>query len=391
MGAMSRPSPAFRIVGRCPNSYAAVVAVEVGMEIYPLGQGHGECFRRGGRLSPIVLTAIVLAAACCATALPAQAQSVEEFYRTHPVNLVIGFPVANAYDTYGRAVARHLGKHIPGNPSVIPINRPGAGSLTAANYLYNTAPKDGSTIATFNRSVPLEPLMGNTTARFDAKKMLWLGSVGSEASVCVAWHIAAVKNLDDLLTKDFIAGAAGMSADTGVFPQVINSVFGSKIKIITGYPGGAEMSLAMEKGEIDGRCGWSWSGVKSQKPEWLAQKQINILAQIGLQKSDEMPNVPLVIDRAKTDDQRQLLKVVFSRQEFAWPFAAPPDLPQDRRQALLTAFDATLTDPEFLEDAKKLQIDINPISGAAVEKLIGDLYQTPDAITAKVRAIVNPQ
>jgi tripartite-type tricarboxylate transporter receptor subunit TctC len=391
MGAMSRPSPAFRIVGRCPNSYAAVVAVEVGMEIYPLGQGHGECFRRGGRLSPIVLTAIVLAAACCATALPTQAQSVEEFYRTHPVNLVIGFPVANAYDTYGRAVARHLGKHIPGNPSVIPINRPGAGSLTAANYLYNTAPKDGSTIATFNRSVPLEPLMGNTTARFDAKKMLWLGSVGSEASVCVAWHTAAVKNLDDLLTKNFIAGAAAMSADTGVFPQVLNSVFGSKIKIITGYPGGAEMSLAMEKGEIDGRCGWSWSGVKSQKPEWLAQKQINILAQIGLQKSDEMPDVPLIIDRAKTDDQRQLLKVVFSRQEFAWPFAAPPDLPQDRRQALLTAFDATLKDPEFLEDAKKLQIDINPISGAAVEKLIGDLYQTPDAITAKVRAIVNPQ
>ena len=253
----------------------------------------------------------------------------------HPVNLVIGFPVANAYDTYGRAVARHLGKHIPGNPTVIPINRPGAGSLTAANYLYNTAPKDGSTIATFNRSVPLEPLMGNATARFDAKKMLWLGSVGSEASVCVAWHTAAVKNVDDLLTKDFIAGAAGMSADTGVFPQVINSVFGAKIKIITGYPGGAEMSLAMEKGEIDGRCGWSWSGVKSQKPEWLAQKQINILAQIGLQKSDEMPNVPLLIDLAKTDDQRQLLKVVFSRQEFAWPFAAPPDIPQDRRQALL--------------------------------------------------------
>lgn len=361
------------------------------MKIYPLAQGHAERCGRSGRLSAIVLTAVVLAAACCATPLPAQAQSVEEFYRTHPVNLVIGFPVANAYDTYGRAVARHLGKHIPGNPSVIPINRPGAGSLTAANYLYNTAPKDGSTIATFNRSVPLEPLMGNTTARFDAKKMIWLGSVGSEASVCVAWHTAAVKNLDDLLTKDFIAGAAGMSADTGVFPQVINSVFGSKIKIITGYPGGAEMSLAMEKGEIDGRCGWSWSGVKSQKPEWLAQKQINILAQIGLQKSDEMPDVPLLIDRAKTDDQRQLLKVIFSRQEFAWPFAAPPDLPPDRKQALLTAFDATLKDPEFLEDAKKLQIDINPISGAAVEKLIGDLYQTPDAITAKVRAIVNPQ
>src|SRR3954471_13320307 len=205
---MSRPSPAVRIVGRCPNSYAAVASVEVGMEICPLGQGHGERFRPGGRLSAIVLTPIALAGACCATALPAQAQSVEEFYRTHPVNLVIGFPVANAYDTYGRAVARHLGKHIPGNPSIIPINRPVHGSLTAANYLYNTAPKDGSTIATFNRSVPLEPLMGNSTARFDARKFNWLGSVGNEVSLCVAWHTSAVKNASDLLTKDFIAGAA---------------------------------------------------------------------------------------------------------------------------------------------------------------------------------------
>jgi tripartite-type tricarboxylate transporter receptor subunit TctC len=353
------------------------------MAVHPLEPRRSLHFRR--------LTGIILAASCATAALPASAQSVEEFYRNHPVEVVIGFPVANAYDTYGRAVARHLGKHIPGNPTVIPINRPGAGSLTAANYLYNTAPKDGTTIATFNRSVPLEPLMGNATARFDAKKFIWLGSVGSEASVCVGWHTAAVKNVQDLLTKDFIAGAAGMSADTGVFPQVINKVFGAKIKIITGYPGGAEMSLAMEKGEIDGRCGWSWSGVKSQKPQWLAQKEINILTQIGLQKSDEIPDVPLLIDLAKTDDQRQLLKVVFSRQEFAWPFAAPPDIPQDRKQALLTAFMATLKDPEFLEDAKKLQIDINPISGAAVAKLIGDLYQTPDAITSKVRAIVNPQ
>jgi tripartite-type tricarboxylate transporter receptor subunit TctC len=353
------------------------------MGFHPFGQV------RRRRSRQLRCTVAAVAAWWAATALPAGAQSVEEFYRAHPVNVVIGFPVANAYDTYGRAVARHLGKHLPGNPTVIAVNRPGAGSLNAANYLYNTAPKDGSTIATFNRSVPLEPLMGNTTARFDAQKFIWLGSVGSEASVCVAWHTSAVKNVHDLLTKEFVAGAAGMSADTGVFPQVLNKVLGAKIKIITGYPGGAEMSLAMEKGEIDGRCGWSWSGVKSQKPEWLAQKQINVLAQIGLQKSDEMPDVPLLIDFAKNDEQRQLLKIVFSRQEFAWPFAAPPDIPDDRKQALLTAFMATLKDPEFLADAKKLQIDINPISGAAVEKLIGDLYQTPDAVTAKVRAILN--
>src|SRR4051812_42441540 len=183
--------------------------------------------RRFGRGSRSIGTALTIGLLVPGAPLPAEAQTVEEFYRAHPINLVIGFPVANAYDTYGRAVARHLGKHIPGNPTVIAVNRPGAGSLTAANFLYNTAPKDGSTIAHFNRSVPLEPLMGNATARFDARKFNWLGSVGNEVSVCVAWHTAAVKNADDLLTKDFIAGAAGMGADTGVFPQVLKNVFGA--------------------------------------------------------------------------------------------------------------------------------------------------------------------
>ena len=332
-----------------------------------------------------------IAIACLAHAPPAQAQSVEEFYRGRQVQLLIGFPVSNAYDTYGRAVARHLGKHIPGSPTVIPVNRPGAGSLTAANFLYNGAPKDGATIAHFNRSVPLEPLMGNAAAKFDGRRFTWLGSVGNEVSVCVGWHTSAVQNWNDLITKEFIAGAAGMGADTGVFPLVLRNVFGAKIKIITGYPGGGEMNLAMEKGEIDGRCGWSWSGVKSTKPDWLTGKQINILAQLALQKSPDLPGVPLVVDQATNDEQREILKIVFSRQEFAWPFAAPPDIPADRRQALRNAFAAMLRDPEFLADAKKIQIDVSPVSAVAVEKLIGDLYATPEATLAKVRRVTTAQ
>src|SRR5262245_2017392 len=343
------------------------------------------------RRSGLIGVALAVSFLALGSRSPAQAEGVAEFYRANPVNLLIGFPVANAYDTYGRAVARHLGKHIPGSPSVIPVNRPGAGSLTAANFLYNGAPKDGSTIALFNRSVPLEPLMGNSQARFDVRKFNWLGSVGNEVSVCAGWHTSAVKGWNDLLTKDFVAGAASYSADTGVFALVLKNVFGAKIRVITGYPGGSEMSLAMEKGEIDGRCGWSWSGVKSSKPSWITERQINILVQLGLQKSAELPYVPLIMDLAANDDQRAILKVIFSRQEFAWPFAAPPDIPGDRRQALLTAFAATLKDPEFLDDARKIQIDVNPISGAAVEKLIGDLYETPEAVTAKVRSIVNAQ
>ena len=331
------------------------------------------------------------AIACVAFATPINAQSVEEFYRGRQVQLLIGFPVSNAYDTYGRAVARHLGKHIPGNPTIVPVNRPGAGSLTAATFLYNAAPKDGATIAHFNRSIPLEPLMGNAAAKFDGRKFTWLGSVGNEVSVCVGWHTAAVKNWKDLLSKEFLAASAGAGADSGVFPMVLKNLFGAPIKIISGYPGGGEMNLAMEKGEVDGRCGWSWSGVKSTKPDWLRDKQINVLVQLALQKTDELPGVPLIIDQATNDDQRAILKLVFSRQEFAWPFAAPPDIPADRKAALRDAFAAMLKDPEFLADAKKIQIDVSPVSAAAVDKLIGDLYATPEAILAKVRSVTTTQ
>jgi tripartite-type tricarboxylate transporter receptor subunit TctC len=335
--------------------------------------------------------AISTALAIACVAGPAQAQSVEEFYRGSTVQLLIGFPAGNAYDTYGRAVARHLGRHIPGNPNVVVVNRPGAGSLTAANFLYNAAPKDGSTIGHFNRSVPLDPLMGNAAAKFDPRKFNWLGSVGNEVSVCVSWHTSPVKNFEDLISKDFVLGATSFSADTGIYPLVLRNAFGAKLKIITGYPGGGEINLAMENGELQGRCGWSWSGVKSQRPAWLKDRQINLLVQMGLQKASDLPDVPLILDVAKSAEQRKILEVINSRQEFAWPFAAPPDVPAQRVRALRDAFAATMKDPEFLADAKKIRIDVNPVPGVAVERLIGDIYATPDAILAKVRNIITTQ
>ncbi len=337
------------------------------------------------------LIAAAIATACIATAVPAQAQGVAEFYGKNPVQLLIGFPAGNAYDTYGRAVARHLGRHIPGKPNVVVVNRPGAGSLTAANFLFSAAPKDGTTIGHFNRSVPLDPLMGNKGARFDPRKFHWLGSVGNEVSVCVSWHTSPVKTFDDLISKDIVLGATSFSADTGIYPLVLRNVFDAKIKIITGYPGGGEINLAMESREVDGRCGWSWSGVKSQRPAWLKDRQINLLVQMGLQKASDLPDVPLILDLAKSAEQRKILEVINSRQEFAWPFAAPPDIPADRARALRDAFAATMKDPEFLADAKKIQIDVNPISGAAVEKLINDVYSTPEAILTKVRSIITTQ
>jgi tripartite-type tricarboxylate transporter receptor subunit TctC len=321
----------------------------------------------------------------------AAAETAEEFYKSHPLSLVIGFPPASAYDLYGRAVGRHIGRHIPGNPAVLPVNKPGASSLTAANYLYSIAPKDGSTIGILSRSAPLDPLLSNPGAKFEPKKFTWLGSVGNEVSVCVGWHAAAVKTWDDLLVKDFVVAAAGLSTDTGVFALVLKNLFGARMRIISGYPGGAEISKAIENGEVDGRCGWSWSGVKASKPDWLAQKKINLLVQLGLQKASDLPAVPLITDLAKTEEQRQILKVVFSPQEFAWPFMAPPDLPPDRRRILRAAFEATLTDPEFLDDARKMALDVNPVSGRAVEALIAELYTTPEDVVAKVRHVTTAQ
>jgi tripartite-type tricarboxylate transporter receptor subunit TctC len=321
----------------------------------------------------------------------ARADGAEEFYKSHPLSIVIGFPPASAYDLYGRAVGRHIGKHIPGNPAVVPVNKPGANSLTAANYLYSIAPKDGSTIGILSRSAPLDPLLNNVGSKFEPRKFTWLGSVGNEVSVCVAWHTAAVKTWDDLLVKDFVVAAAGMSTDTGAFSLVLKNLFGARMKIISGYPGGAEISKAIETGEVDGRCGWSWSGAKASKPDWLADKKINVLVQLGLQKAADLPFVPLITDLAKTEEQRQVLKLVFGPQEFAWPFMAPPDLPPDRKQLLRAAFDATMQDPEFLADAHRTALEVNPLSGRAVEALIEELYGTPDDVVAKTRHVITTQ
>jgi tripartite-type tricarboxylate transporter receptor subunit TctC len=297
---------------------------------------------------------IALAAACMVqgSSRPAHAESAEEFYKSHPLSIIIGFSAASAYDLYGRAVGRHIAKHIPGNPTIVPVNKPGAGSLTAANYIYSIAPKDGSTIGIINRSAVMEPLLGTSGAKFDPRKFTWLGSVGNEVSICAAWHTAAVKKWDDLQSHEFVVASSGLSSDTGVFALVLKNLFGAKVKIITGYPGGAEMSKAMETGEVDGRCGWSWSGVKASKPTWLSERQINILVQMGLQKAPDLPNVPLIMDFARNDEERKILKLIYSRQEFAWPFMAPPGLAPERKQLLRTAFEDTLKDPDFLADAQ---------------------------------------
>jgi len=327
-----------------------------------------------------LLGALVFAAA------QARAGSVEDFYRGKSITLVIGYSVGGGYDLYGRLVARHLGKHIPGQPNIVPQNREGAGSLRAAIYLYNAAPKDGTVIGTFSRSMSVAPLL--TEAPFDATKFTWIGSTSTDVNLCMTWGTTAIKTWNDMLTKPSTLGGLGAGADPDIFALMFRNVFGAKIKLVTGYPGTNDVALAMERREVEGRCGWSYSSLKLQRPEWVAQKQVNIPVQLALEKSPELPDVPLIMDFAATDRQRQMLRLVFSRQSMARPFVAPPGIPEDRKQALRAAFDETMADPEFLAEAKARGLEVNPVSGVDIDKLIRELYQTPADVVAEVRATI---
>jgi tripartite-type tricarboxylate transporter receptor subunit TctC len=343
-----------------------------------------EC--RMGRGVAAIGSLLWLAATCA----PAAADPVEDFYRGRNVTMVIGYSVAGGYDNYARVVARHLGNHIPGHPTVLPQNMPGAGSLRSANWLYNAAPKDGSVIGMFSRGMAMEPLIGTSQTSFDAQKFSWLGSGTNEVSTCVTWHESAVKTWADALKIPFTVGGEGSGSDPDIFATVVRNVFGVKLRLVSGYPGSAEVALAIERREVDGRCGWSYSSLRLQRPDWITNKQVNILVQLALAKTPELPDVPLITDFATTDRQRQILRLVFSRQAMARPFTAPPGIPADRKQALRKAFTDTMADPAFLDEAKQRGIEVNPVSGVEIDALIGDLYRSPADVVAEVRGSIAP-
>jgi tripartite-type tricarboxylate transporter receptor subunit TctC len=321
--------------------------------------------------------------------LPAQAraQPVADFYRGKQVQMLIGYSAGAGYDLYARVLARHLGKHIPGNPTVVPQNMPGAGSLKLANFLYSQASKDGSVVGMVSRGMATEPLFGD--AKFDPTKFAWLGSITSEVSVCATWHTSPVKSWADITAKDFTLGGMGSASETDTFASLIRNMFGAKLRLVTGYPGGNDVNLAMERGEVDGRCGWSWSSIKSQKTAWLKEKKINIVVQMGMSKHPDLPNVPSLIELAKTDEQRQMLRLIFTQLVLGRPFMAPPGIPEDRKMALRRAFDDTMKDPEFLEEAAKIDLEISPVGAQAIDELLAELYKTPKSVVEKAAAAIS--
>jgi tripartite-type tricarboxylate transporter receptor subunit TctC len=333
--------------------------------------------------------AAVLAIASIALAAPiASAQSPADFYKGRNVDLYIGYSVGGAYDLYARVIARHLGKHIPGNPTIVPKNMEGAGSLRLANWIYNVGPKDGTALATIGRGTAFDPLLGSKAAQFRADRFTWIGSANNEVSVCVAWKGSGVTRFEDVLTKELIVGGTGQAADTDQFPRILNGVLGAKFKIVSGYPGGNDVTLAMERGEVKGRCGWSWSSVLATHKRWIDDKSITVLAQLSLNKHPDLPDVPLIMDFAKGEDQQQIFKLIFARQVMGRPYLAPPGVPADRADALRKAFMDTMRDPAFLAEAEKSQLEITPVAGPEVEKLVNDLYQTPKALADKAAEFI---
>jgi tripartite-type tricarboxylate transporter receptor subunit TctC len=311
----------------------------------------------------------------------AQADAVSDFYRGRTVNLVIGYAPGGGYDLYARTLARHIGRHIPGTPNIVVQNMPGAGSIKAANFLYTIAPKDGTTFGGFSRGAFLDPLLGRGEGtQYDASKYGWLGSISNEVGVCAFRSAAGIKSWADMRTKPFIIGSTGAGADADVFPTVLRKMFKLPMKIVAGYGSAAEAVIAIKRGEVDGRCGWSWSSLVSWNRDMLEGRQIDVVLQLALQKLDELPQVPLVMDVAETADQRTALKLIVSRQTMARPYVTPPGIPAERLAALRSAFDATVKDAAFLADAKRQDLEVRPILGAEADALIKEVYATPPAI-----------
>ena len=339
----------------------------------------------------MTLTAYVRALLALGMALdipaPAEAQdAVADFYKGKQVAIMVGFGPGGSASLYSQALARHMGRHLPGSPSFIVQHVPGAGGLVVANTIYNTAPRDGTAFAITGRTMAIEPLL-NSNAKFDARRFGWLGTANVEYTTCLAWHPAAVKTLADAMTKELIVGGTGADATEVAWPKAVNKLIGTKFKIVVGYQSSTDMNLAMERGELEGNCGLGWTILKRRLPEWLREKKVNILFQMGLRKHPDIPDVPLISDYAKTPEDRKVFEFLFAPQEMGRPFFAPPGLPPERLRALRVAFERTLKDAAFLADAERLGLEVQHVGGEAIDTLLARLYTSPKDVIDHVKAV----
>jgi len=329
--------------------------------------------------------ALLLAASCSSVA----AEPVADFYRGRTVTLLVGFPPGGGYDTNIRMLGRHIGRFIPGEPTVTISNMPGAGSLTSANYLYRSAPADGSVLAMFSSSSAMEAILGNKAALFDPLKFSWIGSMSQDVAFCGVWQApGAAKSFDDMLKFESIIGGGGQAAITYQHPMVLKNVLGAKLNVVTGYAGTRDINLAMNRGEVNGSCGLFTSSITSQWASEVKSGQLKLVIQMGPKKTDMFGEIPSVFDYVRTDEQRAILDVHFKQLLLARPLAGPPDLPSDRLDALQKAFFQTLDDPKFQADAERTGVEVDPVTPTQIRELLQSFAAMPNALRAKALEVM---
>lgn len=331
-----------------------------------------------------ILFALTLIA--LATGRDARAQDVAAFYNGKTIRMVVGIAVGSGYDVNARLLARHWAAHIPGHPTIIVQNQPGAASMTMTNSLVNNGPFDGTVIGAAFGGMPTVPLLQPASGKHaDPTKLIWIGNTNKETHVTYIWHTAPVQKLEELKTKQLITGAQGPGSSQYDFPHVANALFGWKFKVVSGYGSTSKINLALESGEVQAAIS-AWTTLKTLQSKWLEEKKISVLAQWALRKNPELPNVPNVYDYAKTESDRAALRLAMARLDIGRPFFVPPGVPADRVAALRKAFDDTMKDPAYLAEAKKLKIDVDPLTGAELANLVNQVFKTPADTVARVRA-----
>jgi tripartite-type tricarboxylate transporter receptor subunit TctC len=333
---------------------------------------------QGGNMPSKTLAAILVVGALAAAAIPATAQTPEQFFKGKTLTFYVGLSPGGGYDQNARLVAKYFGKYVPGNPTVVVKNMPGGGGIVMTNYVANVAERDGLHIGAPQRGIPFEPLLGDAShAKYDPLKLNWLGSANADTSVAIVTKRSGVTSVQDLKKKEVIVAGTGVGTESVTVPYILRNILGLKFKVIAGYPGGSEMNLAMQRGEVDGRGTFSWTSLKPQYKEWVESGDMTVLFQMGLRKHPDLQKVPLITELAENDTQRQVLALQFTAFELGRPYFLSEGVPADRVQALRRAFDATMKDKDLLADAEKQGLEVNPATGEEMIEMLKKVYATP--------------
>ena len=344
-------------------------------------------FTRRERLTLAVVYLVSIIAVSLTATFPAFSQTGGDAFKGKELRILVGYDVGGGYDIYARAVAPHLAKFIPGNPTIVVQNMPGADGLKVAEYMFSQAPKDGTVIALTNRNIAVAPILGMVETRYDPQKFVWIANLNSEVSIAVFRADAGIGSIEDLKKKPIIVGSTGLTANNAVYPYVMNNLIGTQLKVVTGYPGTSSVVLALERGEVQGIGGWAYSSIMAQRPHWLGDKTIVPVLQLGLDKVPQLGDVPSIFDFAKTDETRQALQLVFSPDALGRPFFAPPGVSAETGRMLRAAFKNLANDPEFQSAVTKMKLDISFMDGETLERLVAEVAKASPAAVELAKKI----